>query len=180
MNKRLLLATAVSLACIASANAAEHKALLLLPPAEYDHPYTGRSLEIQRTTPAEIVIQCPATARSSVGALACAFPLTDSCTVVMVDDDLLRKAGFTPELVLRHELGHCNGWSGDHEGARPWQMPPAADWDWEKILGCKAPCILPRPDPRKAAAHAPMPKPDPRKAAARNTDDLGRLLFGRW
>jgi len=25
------------------------------------------------------------------------------------------------ENILRHEIGHCNGWPGDHRGARTWR-----------------------------------------------------------
>jgi hypothetical protein len=33
---------------------------------------------------------------------------------------LLRRYGvFDYKVVLAHEIGHCNGWSADHAGARP-------------------------------------------------------------
>ena len=36
------------------------------------------------------------------------------------------------EVNLRHEIGHCNGWKGDHEGARPWYR---TDRFWEAKRG---------------------------------------------
>ena len=33
-------------------------------------------------------------------------------------DKVLKAAGSSYAIVLRHELGHCNGWSGDHKKAR--------------------------------------------------------------
>jgi hypothetical protein len=33
-------------------------------------------------------------------------------------DEIINPAGANRAAVLRHELGHCNGWSPDHTGAR--------------------------------------------------------------
>jgi hypothetical protein len=40
------------------------------------------------------------------------------CWIVLSSDDVIKAAGWTPEVVLRHERGHCNGWPKDHAGAR--------------------------------------------------------------
>ena len=40
------------------------------------------------------------------------------CAIVKVSDDQIRAAGYDPEVFMRHELGHCNGWGSDHKGAR--------------------------------------------------------------
>jgi len=37
-----------------------------------------------------------------------------------VQDDVIIAAGLTLEIVMRHELGHCNGWPPDRTGA--WYM----------------------------------------------------------
>jgi hypothetical protein len=68
---------------------------------------------------------CP-NAKFNLGhALACAwrFPGGETCWIVMVPDDQIKAAGLPVELVKRHEIAHCNGWPGDHRGARPF-----VDW----------------------------------------------------
>jgi hypothetical protein len=189
MSKRLLLAAAVSLAWVVSAHAEKPKTWWVAPPAEYDHPYDGE-LELRRMSPKEIGISCPAAAHSKIGAaLACAFVFTGSCSIYMAPDADIRKFGLTPEIVLRHELAHCNGWPGDHRGARYWQK----DWAEKPVetkpcgLAIQKPCE-PEPDlstwladPRiweeAIQRFVPLPNPDPRKT--RKADDLDRLLFGR-
>jgi len=37
----------------------------------------------------------------------------------MVRDEVMRERGYSTGLLLRHERGHCNGWTGAHEGERP-------------------------------------------------------------
>jgi hypothetical protein len=31
--------------------------------------------------------------------------------------EIVRAAGYIPAIVLRHEIGHCNGWPKEHPGA---------------------------------------------------------------
>jgi hypothetical protein len=66
---------------------------------------------------------CPKT--SFTPTLACSWRLSGGessiCLVVIAKDELLLDADFTYELVKRHE-GHCNGWPGDHPGARRWEV----------------------------------------------------------
>jgi hypothetical protein len=38
----------------------------------------------------------------------------------MASDEVIEAAGYTSEVVLRHETGHCNGWPKDHAGSRMW------------------------------------------------------------
>jgi hypothetical protein len=38
------------------------------------------------------------------------------CTVWIMTDEELRKAGWDYNIVLRHEIGHCNGWRHDEDG----------------------------------------------------------------
>jgi hypothetical protein len=40
------------------------------------------------------------------------------CRVSLVEDGVVRAGGYAPELILQHELAHCNGWPADHAGAR--------------------------------------------------------------
>jgi hypothetical protein len=50
--------------------------------------------------------------------VACSQKLVGGCLIVVLEDKDLIAAGFNPEHVLRHEIGHCNGWGGDHAGHR--------------------------------------------------------------
>jgi hypothetical protein len=95
----------------------------ILPPVEYDRPYPGQLVVTRVATEREVVNLCPKTAFPQK--LGCSYMkdrMPDGswakCFVIMVADDIIAAAGFTPEIVSRHELGHCNGWAGDHWGAR--------------------------------------------------------------
>jgi hypothetical protein len=93
-----------------------------LPPIEYDVPYTGE-LTIWITDKKDIREHCAraiATGQPWAG-IACAAWRKDKsrCIIYIVKDDVVRAAGYHPNVVLRHEMGHCNGWSGsDHAGGR--------------------------------------------------------------
>ena len=62
----------------------------------------------------------------------------------MVDDDVMRKWGWTTGMLLRHEIGHCNGWPGDHPDQRglPW---PTTHWvpDYARV---RVPMPIAKPD----------------------------------
>lgn len=52
--------------------------------------------------------------------LGCAPLITkERCEIVVANDDIIKAQGWTFPIVVRHEIGHCNGWSKDHPGARP-------------------------------------------------------------
>jgi hypothetical protein len=89
-----------------------------LPPVEYDHPYSGK-LTVERT-PYQHVVRQNCSYSPFPYLLGCAklFAAEDRCYILMMDDDYLAKLNFPPEIVLRHEIGHCNGWPGDHRGGR--------------------------------------------------------------
>jgi hypothetical protein len=89
----------------------------VIPPVEYDHPYKGKLTIERSTSQSEIRLNCPYSAfRYHLG---CAKPTAEGgCYILMADDDTIRKAGWLPEIVLRHEMGQCDGWPGDHRGAR--------------------------------------------------------------
>jgi hypothetical protein len=90
----------------------------ILPPPEYDKPFTGKLTEI-RVPPETMRAICPKTIFPLT--LACAYPTRDQseCLIIMLSDELIKAAGWTPEIVRRHEVGHCNGFPADHRGARP-------------------------------------------------------------
>jgi hypothetical protein len=91
---------------------------LVLPPVEYDRPFRGKLQEI-RVPPETMRALCPKTSMPLT--LGCAYPTRDQseCLIIMVSDEIIRAAGWTAEIVRRHEVGHCNGFPADHRGMRP-------------------------------------------------------------
>src|SRR5205823_7404331 len=81
---------------------------LVLPPPEYDKPFPGKLQEI-RVPPETMRAICPKTPLPLT--LACTYPTHDQsqCLIIMVSDEIIRVAGWSPEIVRRHEVGHCNG-----------------------------------------------------------------------
>jgi hypothetical protein len=105
----------------------------VLPPVEFDKPYEGE-LQIFRVEAERIPYVCPKTSYPLTLGCAVRFnPDPDaplgSCHIVLAPDDVINATNWTPEIVLRHEIGHCNGWTNEHKGARRL----AAD-DVEKLL----------------------------------------------
>jgi len=92
------------------------KVARILPPVEYDHPYNGK-LTVAIVNKEQMARLCP---KLYPITLSCAYPYEtmSMCQIVMITDDIIAAAGWTPKIVLRHELGHCNGWPNDHRGAR--------------------------------------------------------------
>lgn len=105
---------AILLALAASAHAQ------LIPPAQYDRPYTG-SLTIN-TVPTQRALAeiCPLAAARTPNMIGCAWRSHDGsqCRVTLVRDSVVIALGSTRARILRHELGHCNGWPWDHPGGR--------------------------------------------------------------
>jgi hypothetical protein len=93
----------------------EHK---ILPPPEYDHIYEGDLTIVMVKTVEELLILCNVERPNT---LACSIRAYDgkSCVIIMVEDEVMRKRNWTTGLLLRHEMGHCNGWTQAHEGQRP-------------------------------------------------------------
>jgi hypothetical protein len=87
---------------------------LYLPPIEYDYPYTGK-LTIERVTSEQLMARCSAATAISLG---CAFSGSGNCFVLLVDDTSIKALGWTYDLLLRHELAHCNGWPAYHPGKK--------------------------------------------------------------
>ena len=102
---------------------------LQLPPVEYDHPYQGRLLVINAD---QVLIRrmCEQTAKRSgkykgyaplpENTVACAFrkniieldPNAD-CVIFLSSN----KLDAPSNVIMRHEIGHCNGWDS-HDGMR--------------------------------------------------------------
>ena len=96
----------------------------IAPPLKYDRPYTGDLIYVRLGTEADVRAICP---KSNLPyKLGCAFMsggktkdgAYNRCQVFIVIDEVISRAGFTPDNIYRHEIGHCNGWPGSHEGAR--------------------------------------------------------------
>jgi hypothetical protein len=87
---------------------------LHLPPVKYDKPYTGK-LTIERVTIEQLLARCT---NANVRSLGCAFRSAADCLILLVDDASIKAAGWTYELMLRHETAHCNGWPASHPGIR--------------------------------------------------------------
>jgi hypothetical protein len=76
-----------------------------LPPEEYDRPYTGELKIIRHDTVTEVQAACPTVPNP----MACArvFSAT-KCEVHLLPDYMYVRDG--PDIIMRHEIGHCNGW----------------------------------------------------------------------
>ena len=87
-----------------------------LPPAEYDHPYSGRLVKFRKNSVEDVRTTCKTPLAMGLG---CAWlPSEGVCIIIMANDEVIAGAGHDPEVVLRHETAHCNGWPKDHLGAR--------------------------------------------------------------
>lgn len=87
------------------------------PPAAYDHPYRGE-LHLHRVPVGQVDEACialytregkPASWRWEVTASqhGCAVRKATSCEVIIPLGPIMRAP---PSAILRHEVGHCNGW----------------------------------------------------------------------
>jgi hypothetical protein len=94
----------------------------ILPPAEYDHAYEGDLTIKVVATLEELHVLCK---EDSPNLLACALlgEQLKSCIIILAEDEIMRKRGWTQGLLFRHEQGHCNGWGGDHAGQRAITWP---------------------------------------------------------
>jgi len=95
-----------------------------LPPAEYDKPYTGELIIKQVATEQDVRDACPGAAAAfdrnpQSHATACNYNYGTRCEIIIVSDKVFKALGLTYAASLRHELGHCNGWSKDHPGKIP-------------------------------------------------------------
>lgn len=105
----------------------------VVPPEYYDKPYYGNLTVTRVATEKAVTAVCPKTPFPYK--LGCSFQVAPQakdgtwagCRVIVVADDVIAAAGYTTEIVYRHEMGHCNGWPGDHWGARYAPMPEAKE-----------------------------------------------------
>jgi hypothetical protein len=95
---------------ISAQNAAKQRALL--PPLEFDHPYTGNKLVTITRVNDSVALR--AACLGAITSTACAHISASSCEIFIVADEILEPLGLTYDTSLRHEIGHCNGWPADH------------------------------------------------------------------
>ena len=121
MTRLNLAILALTLSSAACAQADDWSKLPFLPPLEYDHPYAGEII-INRVGPeVGVALSCPTAGFPAGRAIACnqrRLGPKERCEIFIASDSIIASVGLTYEIVLRHEIGHCNGWSGDHQGAR--------------------------------------------------------------
>jgi hypothetical protein len=123
----IIVAVGLAALMLIAAPASAGEQLRLVPPKEYDHAYDGHLEIVPAHNQNHVRELCPGSNFSMGEALACAHIRPGSCRIVMAHDDVIRAAGLPPDLVRHHELAHCNGWPGDHRGARPyeeWALKP--------------------------------------------------------
>lgn len=82
------------------------------PPARFDHSYSGKMI-VHRLPQAQIINVCAKVLgkRSMIQHGCSAKPKNGRCEIWIVDKTYMSA---TPEAVLRHERGHCNGWPANH------------------------------------------------------------------
>jgi hypothetical protein len=92
------------------------KRQLILPPAEFDKPYEGKLIVTELPNKEEVRIDCGLPEPK----LACAFPRPhkSECEIIVAPEEHILRDGYLPAIVMRHEIGHCNGWSEKHEHSR--------------------------------------------------------------
>ena len=94
-----------------------------MPPEEYDYLFDGKLIVERTTDQNQMRLNCLYSPFKYL--IACAKRTADGgCYILMMDNDFTRKAGMPPEIVLRHEMGHCNGWPPDHRGGKPYAGKP--------------------------------------------------------
>jgi len=96
-----------------------------LPPERYDRPPTEPFFVIDLDAHDDISRACghPPT----VCLVGCAFLAQRK--IYIAHEIVLRQCGATRNLVLRHEIGHLNGWPGIHEEARFSPLSKAGETD---------------------------------------------------
>src|SRR5262245_14526256 len=109
----------------AAAQLSNRPGILVVPPLVYDYPYPG-TLIIYRGDKATMERVCPQVKKLPVP-LGCNYRRSaeNQCAIYIANDELLATTGYgwTYDIILRHEVGHCNGWPGDHKGMRPADAP---------------------------------------------------------
>jgi hypothetical protein len=99
------------------------KQYMILPPVQYDRYYEGDLTIMMVKDVDDLRAACGLNRQAYPNVLACSIQRPRACLIILVDDEVMRKRGWTTGLLLRHEMGHCNGWPGDHPGERGLTAP---------------------------------------------------------
>jgi hypothetical protein len=89
----------------------------LLPPEEFDFPDNG-PVSIQEARSQEEVRKSCRIPLGQITALGCTKVVWGICLIVKVSDEEIQSYGHDPDIFMRHEMGHCNGWPASHPGMR--------------------------------------------------------------
>ena len=92
----------------------------VLPPERFDGPYAGKLTVIGNLDAFAMGRLCPRVPGQPV-TLGCSYrgAVENECLVLIAEDSIIVAAGWSFEIVFRHEHGHCVGGWSDHAGARP-------------------------------------------------------------
>jgi hypothetical protein len=86
-----------------------------LPPVEFDRDYKGQLVVTKFNDYSLIRMIC----KDTPNAIACSYRTYKVATGAPISClIMLGPKAHDDERALRHEIGHCNGWSDKHEGAR--------------------------------------------------------------
>jgi hypothetical protein len=144
--KLILAAASLLLASIIPTSAQQYPpgTQRVFPPAEFDHAYTdGPTITITLSDVKAFKAMCPHSLFNGIKypAVGCAWTLgKKACIVIMASKDAASRMGLNAQkddTGIRHEIAHCNGWAGDHPGARtreqagraPYDVMAKTDWD---------------------------------------------------
>ena len=118
---RYFLARAIVLALFATSASAQ--TYVIVPPPEYDRAYKGHLIISRIDSTTEVGRLCG----QASPMLSCSQRRDNECNIIMATDDVIRVWGYPVDIVLRHEIAHCNGWPKDHPGGLPYspQAPSA-------------------------------------------------------
>jgi hypothetical protein len=106
-----------------------NRARRFLPPLKYDHRFPDRLLIIDAGDQDMLRRMCHKP-EAPFGSLwtGCAIPpsspglygfITEAdCVIILASESDIERTGWTLNLAIRHEIGHCNGWPANHPGAR--------------------------------------------------------------
>jgi len=115
MKKTFITGVAALLLATGTAHATEKGNTL--PPAEFDKPFTGELEIVRIPNMQEMETTCKGSSKQ-----ACAARLMNGarCTIFMLPDKWMKQhyGKNAIAFMFRHELGHCNGWPGDHKNGR--------------------------------------------------------------
>jgi hypothetical protein len=98
-------------------------AQLVLPPEEYDHPYQGQTVIRWKDTADEVRDACKTPLLPGLG---CAHLSDGWCIITLPRTPVLKSAGYTANVVIRHEMAHCNGWPRESKRAHVGPMKSEA------------------------------------------------------